>query len=141
MQKITVKVEDELHQQLVKYSIANNTNKSEAVRRFIKQGIDNKIPENKLKQELRNIKQELAEDMKKHTERLVRLQVRNLMYTLINFHILKSDMFIKAMKHDFSDLKTPDDVNNFVEVLINKAKKSAVDDKVDSLNSKNKTTN
>jgi len=141
LQKITVKVEDELHQQLVKYSIANNTNKSEAVRRFIKQGIDNKIPENKLKQELRNIKQELAEDMKKHTERLVRLQVRNLMYTLINFHILKSDMFIKAMKHDFSDLKTPDDVNNFVEVLINKAKKSAVDDKVDSLNSKNKTTN
>lgn len=139
MQKITIKIENELNTQLINYSIANNINKSEAVRRFLKQGIDNKIPENKLKEELKSIKQELSSEIKKQTERMVSLQVKNLMYTLINFHLFKSDIFIKAMKHDFSDLKSAEDVNNFVDVLVNKAKKSAVEDKVDGLHSKNKS--
>jgi len=139
MQKITIKIENELNTQLINYSIANNINKSEAVRRFLKQGIDNKIPENKLKEELKSIKQGLLSEIKKQTERMVSLQVKNLMYTLINFHLFKSDIFIKAMKHDFSDLKSAEDVNNFVDVLVNKAKKSAVEDKVDGLHSKNKS--
>jgi len=141
MQKITIKIENELNTQLINYSIANNINKSEAVRRFLKQGIDNKIPENKLKEELKSIKQGLLSEIKKQTERMVSLQVKNLMYTLINFHLFKSDIFIKAMKHDFSDLKSAEDVNNFVDVLVNKAKKSAVEDKVDGLHSKRNNEN
>ena len=136
MKGITIRLDKETEELLVNYSIANNINKSEAVRRFIKQGIDNKIPENKLREELKSIKQELSSEMKKQTERMVSLQVKNLMYTLINFHMFKTDIFIKAIKHDYSDVKTPEDANNFVDVLVNKAKKSAVDDKVDGLHSK-----
>jgi len=136
MKNLGIKLETELMEQLLKYSIAKNISKTEAVRRFIKQGIDNKIPENKLKEELKSIKQELSSEIKKQTERMVSLQVKNLMYTLINFHMFKTDIFIKAIKHDYSDVKTPEDANNFVDVFVNKAKKSAVEDKVDGLHSK-----
>ena len=50
--KISARLANELNSKLIKYAIANNISKTEAVRQFIEQGIDNKIPENKLKEEL-----------------------------------------------------------------------------------------
>lgn len=133
MVQINLRIPKELDELLSRYIIETHTSKSEAIRNFIYDALhQTKKNEERMLAALEKLhaKQELKQI--KFEERLVSIMIKNSMYGLTNFNLLKTIIYHQVLESELSQ----DEKKKQLNYHISYAKSLSLYDRVDGVNSK-----
>lgn len=106
MEKVTIKLETELNEQVVKYAALKKINKSQAIRELIAYGIDVTANETEILKEIKSLKAEIRDSHnfnKKGFDRLASLTVKNGMKIFSIWHVALIQIFLRAKDKGLAD--------------------------------------
>lgn len=134
--KLTMRIPQELEYALNKICAANNTSKSEYVRNIIIEHFnESKKEEEKIIKQIEKMQQDINENLDKNIERIIKIQTRDLLYSITNFHLLKL-----KIRNDLNENLQQDVKDKTISVYVSEAKKLTNSHEVDSLIPKNNKT-
>lgn len=106
MEKVTIKLDKDLDEQILKYAALKKVNKSQAIRDLITAGIDVTANESEILKEIKSFRAE-ARDYhnfnKKGFDRLASLSVKNGKKVFALFHLVLIQIFFRTKDKGMSD--------------------------------------
>lgn len=106
MEKITIKLDTELDEQIMRYAALKKVNKSQAIRELITAGIDVTANENEILKEIKSLKAEIRDSHnfnKKGFDRLASLSVKNGMKIFSIWHVVLIQIFFRSKDKGHAD--------------------------------------
>lgn len=119
MKATTVRLDDELDEQISKYAAYKKIKVSDAIRELLREGVDPKSNENELIKEIKNLQGELKNTQTKlnsHAERIVKISIKSQKYILAIWHLVQISIFFRAKDKGLDDnesVKTRDESANY----------------------------
>ena len=108
MEKVTIKLETDLSEQVLKYAGLKKLNKSQAIRDLIRAGIDVTAHESELLKEVKNLNtklQDMHDFNKKGFNRLASLSVKNGIKIFTIFHAVMIHIFLRTKDVEKDEVK------------------------------------
>ena len=104
--KLTIKIDKEEKEKILKYAIQNNITMSEVVRKTIKDFFNNEKEESEILKELKLLKSEIRDNqlfIKKSVDRLAKLSVKNGLKIFSVFHLILITIFYRSKDKNYDD--------------------------------------
>lgn len=108
MEKITIKLDSDLDEQIMRYAALKKVNKSQAIRELITAGIDVTANENEILKEIKSLKTEIRDSHnfnKKGFDRLASLSVKNGIKIFSIWHLVLIQIFLRSKDKGFDDIQ------------------------------------
>ena len=106
MEKITIKLDTELDEQIMKYAALKKVNKSQAIRELITAGIDVTANESEILKEIKSLKADVRDNhsfTKKGFDRLASLTVKNGIKIFSIWHLVLIQIFLRSKDKGLDD--------------------------------------
>ena len=106
MEKITIKLDTELDEQIMKYAALKKVNKSQAIRELITAGIDVTANESEILKEIKSLKADVRDNHsfnKKGFDRLASLTVKNGIKIFSIWHLVLIQIFLRSKDKGLDD--------------------------------------
>ena len=106
MEKITIKLDTELDEQIMKYAALKKVNKSQAIRELITAGIDVTANESEILKEIKSLRAEVRDNHnfnKKGFDRLASLSVKNGIKIFSIWHVVLIQIFFRSKDKGLAD--------------------------------------
>lgn len=106
MEKITIKLDTELDEQIMKYAALKKVNKSQAIRELITAGIDVTANESEILKEIKSLKADVRDNHsfnKKGFDRLASLLVKNGIKIFSIWHLVLIQIFLRSKDKGLDD--------------------------------------
>lgn len=106
MEKITIKLDTELDEQIMKYAALKKVNKSQAIRELITAGIDVTANESEILKEIKSLRAEVRDNHsfnKKGFDRLASLLVKNGIKIFSIWHLVLIQIFLRSKDKGLDD--------------------------------------
>ena len=106
MEKITIKLDTELDEQIMKYAALKKVNKSQAIRELITAGIDVTANESEILKEIKSLRADVRDNHsfnKKGFDRLASLLVKNGIKIFSIWHLVLIQIFLRSKDKGLDD--------------------------------------
>ena len=106
MEKITIKLDTELDEQIMKYAALKKVNKSQAIRELITAGIDVTANESEILKEIKSLRADVRDNHsfnKKGFDRLASLTVKNGIKIVSIWHLVLIQIFLRSKDKGLDD--------------------------------------
>ncbi|MGJ0371244.1 ribbon-helix-helix protein, CopG family [Aliarcobacter cryaerophilus] len=106
MEKITIKLDTELDEQIMKYAALKKVNKSQAIRELITAGIDVTANESEILKEIKSLRADVRDNHsfnKKGFDRLASLTVKNGIKIFSIWHLVLIQIFLRSKDKGLDD--------------------------------------
>ena len=106
MEKITIKLDTDLDEQIMKYAALKKVNKSQAIRELITAGIDVTANESEILKEIKSLRAEVRDNHnfnKKGFDRLASLSVKNGIKIFSIWHVVLIQIFFRSKDKGLAD--------------------------------------
>ena len=106
MEKITIKLDTDLDEQIMKYAALKKVNKSQAIRELITAGIDVTANESELLKEIKSLRADVRDSHnfnKKGFDRLASLSVKNGIKIFSIWHVVLIQIFFRSKDKGLAD--------------------------------------
>lgn len=106
MEKITIKLDTELDEQIMKYAALKKVNKSQAIRELITAGIDITANESEILKEIKSLRADVRDNHsfnKKGFDRLASLTVKNGIKIFSIWHLVLIQIFLRSKDKGLDD--------------------------------------
>ncbi|MFW3399637.1 ribbon-helix-helix protein, CopG family [Aliarcobacter butzleri] len=117
MEKITIKLDTDLDEQIMKYAALKKVNKSQAIRELITAGIDVTASESEILKEIKSLRADVRDSHnfnKKGFDRLASLSVKNGIKIFSIWHGILIQIFLRSKDKGLDDslcVKSRDEAN------------------------------
>ncbi len=106
MEKLTIKIDEQEKEKILKFSVQNNITMSEAVRQILKDFFNNEKEESEILKELKLLKSEIRDNqlfIKKSVDRLAKLSVKNGLKIFSVFHLILITIFYRSKEKNYDE--------------------------------------